>query len=235
MDPIERNRILTSLGQHGYALLSKEELADDAVQLLCEVLNKSESRLLEGFPVVLASELLNNQAFGQKQLYLIDELLGDYALQKRYALLAGLTFHLMKYLPDADVQRAVLKKFLNHINSSILSETMQLLQSGKQINVGDVRLSPDRLETIFRNYVVSRYVQANQDLSKIVEEKRTTAFNAAMNELFADRQRAILQKVIHGERLSKSEREYYSRTIKKRLKAIMNKDLQALAETLVAS
>jgi hypothetical protein len=65
--------------------------------------------------------------------------------------------------------------------------------------------------------------------------KYTSAFSSVINYqlsfLFATKQIAILAKIKDGERLSKTEKEYYSRVIKKKLIAI--KELAPLAASLL--
>jgi hypothetical protein len=58
-------------------------------------------------------------------------------------------------------------------------------------------------------------------------------FNEAASELFTDKQREVMHKVLNHESLTKTEREYYSRVVKRRLKALRNPDLQTTAATLL--
>jgi hypothetical protein len=54
-------------------------------------------------------------------------------------------------------------------------------------------------------------------------------------ELFSAKQVEIIEKLLHNDPLSKTEREYYSRVIKKRLKALANPDVQSIASSLLLS
>lgn len=51
--------------------------------------------------------------------------------------------------------------------------------------------------------------------------------------LFAPKQEALILKRLNGEEFTKTEREYYSRVVKKKLRAIADPDLQQLASRLV--
>jgi hypothetical protein len=51
--------------------------------------------------------------------------------------------------------------------------------------------------------------------------------------LFAPKQEALILKRLNGEEFTKTEREYYSRVVKKKLRAITDHDLQQLASRLV--
>jgi hypothetical protein len=51
--------------------------------------------------------------------------------------------------------------------------------------------------------------------------------------LFPDKQKELVYKRLQGRHLTKTEREYYSRVVKKKLAAIADAEMQALAELLV--
>jgi hypothetical protein len=69
--------------------------------------------------------------------------------------------------------------------------------------------------------------------SKQLEEQRSVMFKEAVGELFTDKQRDLMFKVMNHQSLTKTEREYYSRVVKPRLKALRNPDLQTMAATLL--
>ena len=82
------------------------------------------------------------------------------------------------------------------------------------------------------NFIQFLYIFIQQH-SKVLEEERDTALLESLSELFTDKQKDLMFKVLNKEALTKTEREYYSRVVKKRLKALRNSDLQSLAQTLV--
>jgi hypothetical protein len=51
--------------------------------------------------------------------------------------------------------------------------------------------------------------------------------------LFPEKQKELIQKRLENRRLTKTEREYYSRTVRKKLAAVADRELQAVAELLV--
>ncbi len=54
-----------------------------------------------------------------------------------------------------------------------------------------------------------------------------------LNLLFPDKQKELVYKRLQGRRLTKTEREYYSRVVKKKLAAIADAEMQELAALLV--
>jgi len=64
-------------------------------------------------------------------------------------------------------------------------------------------------------------------------EYRTVQFHLHLNTLFSPKQLELLYKRLNGESFTKTEREYYSRVVKKKLEAITSAEVLQLAETLV--
>jgi len=54
-----------------------------------------------------------------------------------------------------------------------------------------------------------------------------------LSEIFTSRQKILLRKKAEGKPLSKTEREYFSRVVKKRLKALANDELHRFALNLL--
>ncbi|MDP3921131.1 MAG: hypothetical protein Q8R76_10055 [Candidatus Omnitrophota bacterium] len=130
------NDLLEGLSQHGYPLL-RRGAAQPPEQLLKQLLEQDDMRLLEGFPVVLANAM-----------------------------------------------------------------------RGKSVQSVDQR-----------------------DVDKRAGELE---FELLLSALFTPRQKSLLKKKMAGQPLSKTEREYFSRVVKKRLKALANEELHQLAKKLAA-
>ena len=47
------------------------------------------------------------------------------------------------------------------------------------------------------------------------------------------KQKELFMKRLKGEKMTKTEREYYSRSVKKKVQALANSDLHKLATTLI--
>jgi hypothetical protein len=54
-----------------------------------------------------------------------------------------------------------------------------------------------------------------------------------MSQIFSKKQKELFLKKLRGEKLKKTEREYYSRSIKKKVLALANSNLHKLAERLI--
>ena len=58
--------------------------------------------------------------------------------------------------------------------------------------------------------------------------KRSYDLEYSLSQLFTQRQKELVLKKFRGEKLTKTEKEYFSRTIKKKLSAVANEDLRQL-------
>jgi hypothetical protein len=56
-----------------------------------------------------------------------------------------------------------------------------------------------------------------------------------LDRLFSEKQKELVLKKLEGQHLTKTEREYYSRTVKKKLAAIADKEIQEMAALLGGS
>ena len=71
-------------------------------------------------------------------------------------------------------------------------------------------------------------------MTKKLDSERENQFQTALSILFTEKQKQILFKVLEHGTLTKTEREYYSRVVKPRVKALKNADLQLVASTLLS-
>jgi hypothetical protein len=112
---------------------------------------------------------------------------------------------------------------------------MNKIREGSEVLVGNrIRLDIERLKKTFQNYIVEVAADQREDnLTRLVEAERNAALIEALSELFTEKQKELIFRVLNKEKLSKTDREYFSRIVRKRLKAIRNSDLQSLAEAIV--
>jgi hypothetical protein len=53
-----------------------------------------------------------------------------------------------------------------------------------------------------------------------------------LSTLFSPKQKELVLKKYHGESLNKTEQEYYSRVVKKKIEALANSELRRIATAL---
>lgn len=229
MEPLDKDLFLTGLDQFGYSLARPANV--DPVPLLVNMVESKDARILEGLPVVLTNVLRRHPDL---EMQTVENLVAK-NLQRRFRLLVAVTYVFLFWVPESDMARQSLLTYLREREPSLLADVQEKLNQKVELPAGSgARLDPARLEKTYKNYVVQEMMSRQESLAKQLEEKRQAAFNDALNELFTAKQKGLLFKVLNHELLTKTEREYYSRTVKPRLRALKNEDLQSLAATLLS-
>lgn len=228
MESLEKQLLLRDLDRFGYSLARTE--GADAAQTLGRMLRSDEGRMLEGVPVVLTNVLMNKHEFNLEDF----EKSLPTPLQRRFRTLAALTHFFLLLVPDSEDARQLLGKYLKKREPALLERVHQNMDTERTFNLGGgVSLDIQRLQNTYKNYLVSQFMRSEENLGKQLDNQRQTTFLEALSELFTERQRLLLFKLLNKQQLSKTEREYYSRTIKPRLRALSNSDVQSLASSLL--
>lgn len=224
---MRREDLIFNLGRLGYALVRPEtrKVKDhEVLELLDELAESEDPRLVEGFPVVLAN-------CAQKGLNLNFKTL------------------LSRHNSDSHKQQALEKLLLlsstllaqqgldKPINLESLSKSLKAkygdLLAGDVVNLGDkVSLSTERLRNTLKRYAADRTAsKSTRDRAKN-RQHRSFQLNYYLSTLFAPKQKELLLKKYHGEPLNKTEQEYFSRKVKKKLEAMTNKEVLKVAAAL---
>lgn len=228
MDALEKELLLRDVERYGYHL-AQPGTANPA-QVLQRMVTSDDGRVLEGVPVVITNVLLSNKKF---DLELVESSMPS-ALQKRFRILAAVTYLFLFWVPDSETARKLLHEYLKKREPALIENVTDKLRNQHKVQVGaSIVLHEERLEKTYKNYVVEQFMETKASFTKKLEDQRSTMFNGAASELFTAKQRELMLKVLNHEALTKTEREYYSRVVKPRLKALRNPDLQTMAATLL--
>jgi hypothetical protein len=110
-----------------------------------------------------------------------------------------------------------------------ISVFLRLLKENKPFSIADIRLSAERLKNIFARYYKSEETKTRETLLKQEE----FSLEYAMSQVFSPKQKNLFKKKLRGEKMTKTEREYYSRTVKKKVIALSNSELHNLARKIL--
>lgn len=227
MESLDKELLLRDAERFGYQLMRS---GVDPGDVLHRMILSQETRILEGIPVVLTNILFDNSEFDLRKL---EQDLPS-ALQKRFRIFCALTYLFLFWVPDGERPRLTLQNYLKEREPSTIENITEKFRNQHKIVVGGgIVLDEARLEKTYRNYVVSQFLATQENFSRKLEEQRQHMLMESMRELFTDKQRDLIEKMISRQELSKTDREYYSRVIKPRLKALRNQDLQTMAATLL--
>jgi hypothetical protein len=86
------------------------------------------------------------------------------------------------------------------------------LGNNRPLKVNGTELEPERLKNVFKNYFALEAAET-LDLGHRHEE---LSLEFAFSQLFSPKQKELFQKKLKGEPLSKTEREYFSRVVRKK-------------------
>lgn len=221
---MNKKKLLKNLDRLGYTLMEVEE-DFDANNTLAEVVKSEDTRLWEGFPVLLANA-------AQEYRFNHDTVLENLSQQKdkenfRALLLLSLAvyqfFHL-SFLWASQMQRNLSDEDVDYVK-----QLRNYLVHDTSFSVSNKYLDPYRFKTTF-----NRYFEKEAEKSKQLREKHEElSLEYALSQLFSPKQKELFKKKLNGEPLSKTEKEYYSRTVKKKISAVANPELHRLSQKLM--
>ena len=216
-------KLLDNLNQLGFQLM--ETRADvDVNKTLAEVVKSKDTRLWEGFPVLLANAARDyNFDYNQVQQFLAKKEQQDF----RTLLLLSLALFQHYHLSFAWTNQ--LKKAFSNQDLGRLKKLKKSLSQGNSVSVGNRRFDPSRLKQAFNNY----FKQDAEKTRRLKEKHEELSLEYALSQLFSPKQKELFQKKLKGEVLNKTEKEYYSRRVKKKVAALANPELHRLAQKLM--
>lgn len=212
----------SDLAQYGYSLIHPDQVTDPN-ELLVALAKSKDLRLLEGFPVVLANALEKDAE--RLNLTSTEQRLKNKVIRKRFDELVVLSFYIFKVFGLDKLSMVAYPKGV--ADEKRQAEIRNSVVKNRPLEIDKVILDVERVKhTFLRYYLHGREEKHAENKSKLREEFRQEFF---LSLFFAPKQRDLLRKKLHGESLNKTEREYFSRVVKKKLMAIVDPDLQRMA------
>ncbi len=208
----------------GFPLLEHEN-QQDVNLALADVVRSRDMRLWEGFPVVLATGVSKNMFdYNKAKGYLK-------SLKERleFELLVALSLAIYKTAGHKFAWADALRGLLSKRSESAYGHFLNALKNGSDIKLGAYSFSPLRLRTTFDNYFTAN----GQRLNELLQEKEDLGLEYAMSQVFSPKQKDLFLKKLKGEKLTKTEKEYFSRAVKKKVLALANPELHRLSQKLL--
>ncbi|HQO38520.1 MAG TPA: hypothetical protein PK107_06870 [Candidatus Omnitrophota bacterium] len=221
---MKRNDLVKRLGDLGFPLMEATE-ESDANLTLADLVKSRDLRLWEGFPAVLAFSaergMFDYEKTESRFTSSFDKL--------HFGLLVALSLALYKTLdlkfPWADKLYASLNKkghrqFDGYLNA---------FRSGEDLHVQQRLMSSQRLKTTFNNYFLNK----QSSLRDLLSTKEELGLEQALSQVFSPKQKELFFKKLKSEKLTKTEKEYFSRAVKKKVLALANTQLHQLSQRLL--
>ena len=214
--------LLDRLSRLGMPLLNTQE-GFDVNQTLVDVMKSRDPRLWEGFPVVLLNAAKDSN-------FNYDRVSGNLASSEKKKLHSLLLLSLALYghyhlsapwmnrfkTGFSDDEKAVLKRLRNS------------LVHNAPVEVDHDRFDAERFKKTFELYFEKEAESTRQKKDKYEE----LSLEYSLSQVFSPKQKELLKKKFEGMPLTKTEREYYSRTVKKKVVALANAELHRMAQQL---
>ena len=221
---MKNENLLKELSKLGFPLFKREEELD-ANSVLAQIAKGGDFRLWEGFPVVLANS-------AEKGLFnyenALRQLKQPFDKLKLNALLA-MSLALYEVL---ELKFSWAKRLLNLLTpraNKDFGNFREKLKRDVMFTVAGREMSVQRLKTTFRNY----FRQSQSSLNELLSVKEELGVEYALSQVFSPKQKELFLKKLKSEKLTQTEKEYFSRSVKKKALALANPELHRLARKLL--
>jgi hypothetical protein len=216
--------LLERLSRLGLPLMETGE-EFDVNQTLADVVKSRDTRLWEGFPVVLVNAA-RDYRFEYKSV--LDNLSGNEEKEDfRALLLLSLALYETYHLPFFWTKQ--LKEKLTDRDTSQLKQLKYSLSHDDHFSFAGREFQVGRLKGVFELYF-------GKDAEKSRQRKDTyneLSLEYALSQVFSPKQKELFRKKLDGLPLTKTEKEYYSRAVKKKVAALANAELHLQARMLL--
>lgn len=221
---VKKEDLLKRLGQLGFPLFESQR-AEDANLTLADLVRSDELRLLEGFPVVLANSALQGLLDPDR----VSGYLKSSADRARFESLLAMSLALYKTMGVRFSWADRLQDSLDPRGAVKFNAFLSALKKDAAFKMNGNKMSAGRLKKTFGNYLSHNA----QKLSDIMSENDELGVEYALSRLFSPKQKELFFKKLQGSKLTKTEREYFSRAVKKKVLALANAELHRLARKLL--
>lgn len=219
-----KKELLENLSRLGFPLVETEGKFN-ANTTLAEVVKSDDARLWEGFPVLLAN-IAEDYTFDYEQ---VKAHLDNKENQESFQHLLLLSMALYSYFHLSFVWSGELNKKMSGKYAHLLKKWKNALADDGVVEFQNKSFQASRVKRVFLNYF-EQNAERTQSLRKKNEE---LSLEFSLSQVFSPKQKELFKKKLNGEMLSKTEREYYSRTVKKKVAALANQDVHRMAQKLL--
>ena len=218
------SNLLRNVSALGYPLFGPED-GQDANLTLADMVKSPDLRLWEGFPVVLANSAEKGLFDHEKVKRYMEKPFEKSCLVSLTAMaLAVYRFFNLKFL-----WAEALQKSLPSDGKKEFSGFLKKLKGNGNLNVGGREMSAERLKSVFNNY----FSQSKERLNVLLLAKDELNLEYSLSQVFSPKQKELFLKKLKREKLTKTEKEYFSRVVKKKVLALANPELQRLSQRLL--
>jgi len=223
---MEKKELLKNLSKLGFSLLEPVEHVD-VNSVLYQVLMSKEARFLAGFPVLLANAA-KYPDFDYKSVLRLCENKEDREVLSYFT---ALSLSVYKYFKMKFWWADKMSRSLAKDDKKLVKRFLTSLKNNEDLKVMKYSFNSGHVKSTFQNYFNTDLVKTKALRSNYEE----LSFEFALSQVFSPKQKALFLKKLRSEKMTKTEQEYYSRRVKKKVVALSNSELHTLAKRLLAS
>jgi len=208
----------------GFPLFETEQTRD-ANATLADVVKSKDLRLWEGFPVLLDSSAKK----GTFNYDMVKEYLKKPVHKSYLASLMVMSLALYKVLNLKFSWADRFYKSLPGDRKKEFTNFLERLEKDEDLVVANHVMSSQRLKSTFNNY----FGLAQSKLMDLLSIKEEFDLEYSLSQVFSPKQKELFLKKLRREKLTKTEKEYFSRVVKKKVLALANPELHRLSQKLL--
>ncbi len=217
--------LVERLSQLGLPLLETSD-EFDVNQTLAEVVKSRDTRLWEGFSVLLVNAAKDFRFAYERILDNLD----NKEQRKTFHSLLQIALALYDLYHLSFSWTKPLKDMLSDNEKAYLKHLRKELASGNSFTLNGLVFHSSRLKNAFE-----LYFEKDAEISRQQKEKHEElSLEYALSQVFSPKQKELFKKRLEGLPLTKTEKEYYSRAVKKKVVALANPELHRLAQRLLS-
>ncbi len=194
---------------------------DNAGKSLAEAVQSRELDRWEAFPVLLAS----TAEAGEFSLEAANASLNEEEKPVLRALIfvsLGLYHHLGR-------EFAWTKDLSGDFAPRLTANFSDRIRLNTEIELAGLRLVPERVKAYFQK----NFRPPKVPVKTLAETGEKLVLELAVSRIFTQRQKDLFLKRLRRKKMTKTEKEYFSRVIKKKLQALANEELHSLAKKVL--
>lgn len=220
---MKRKDLIKKIKMLGYPLFENTE--EDANLTLAEVVESNDPRLWEGFPIMLATACES----GDFKKDLAKGKIKGVPEKKYFDQLVMMSLALYESL---DLKFAWTKELYKVYSKEAVFKYSKAFNTDGSIKISLHKMPTEKMKSVFNMYFNAK---KEQGLSDLLSTREEFSLEYAMSQIFTGKQKEIFLKKFRQEKLTKTEKEYFSRVIKKKAYALANPELHRLARKLLES
>lgn len=214
-----------NLSRLGFPLMESQGTQADVSKILADVVKSDNARYWEGIPVLLVGAYKVGNLNPQE----VESHLSGPEEKSTWRNLLVMSLALYRVMQRRFNFADELEKGLSAAESTLLDQLREKLDHPENFALQEKEFNPSRLKTLFDNYTQQEALKEQKSQAKHDE----FSLEYALSQFFSPRQKELFKKKLSGEPFSKTEREYFSRTVKKKVLALTNPDLPRLARRVL--